>query len=252
MKLINKNCIVVGGNKGIGREAALSLANEGANILVSYNTNQHLASEVVQKIQEKGCKAKSIKLDITDKQQILNLVKEAENFFGEIHVLVNSAGVLTLNPFMHITEEEFDRAIAIHLKAPFLLIQKIGEHMIKHQQGGSIINVASTSAIKATLNIAHYECAKAGLVMLTKSAAMALGKHKIRVNSISPGLTITDMTRPYIDNNDGNNPLGRIGMPKDHAGAIVFLASSAADWVTGINLIIDGGESTGYLFNLPK
>ncbi len=249
-RLNNKNCIITGASRGIGKAIALAFASEGANTIIAYKNCEKEALDVVNSIKRLGLKSKAVRADLSCINDIKNLVDMSEQFLGGIHVLVNNAGLGTRAPFTEVTEEQFTQAIDVNLKGPFFLTQAVAQHMINRKSGGSIINISSISSFKAGLNISAYECAKAGASMLTRSAALALAPHAIRVNTISPGLTATDMTQPVNDpyarplsERVKPIPLGRVGQPKDHAGAAVFLATDESSWVTGADIIVDGGES---------
>ncbi|MGH2561044.1 MAG: SDR family NAD(P)-dependent oxidoreductase, partial [Thermomicrobiales bacterium] len=169
---------------------------------------------------------------------------------GRIDVLVNGAGMLTRSPVLDLPVEDFDRVLAVGLKGPFLLSQAVARQMVARKEGGCIINITSISAERAFPQLVHYQCAKAALAMLTKGMALELAPHGIRVNAIAPGLTATDMNRAHWHDQPeiwqqraARIPLGRAGTPTDHAGAAVFLASAAADWITGTTIMIDGGQT---------
>jgi len=251
MRLKNKNCIITGASRGIGKAIALAFASEGANIMIVYQHSETKALDIANEITTQyNVKATAQQADVAKLADISNLIFAAEDCFGSIDVLVNNAGVGTRAAFIDVTEKSFNDTINVNLKGPFFLTQAIAKNMIAYSVAGSIINISSISAFKADLNISAYECAKAGASMLTKSAALALAPHGIRVNTISPGLTATDMTQPKDDplakplsERAGPIPLGRVGQPKDHAGAAIFLASDESSWITGADIVVDGGES---------
>ncbi|AIT63960.1 3-oxoacyl-[acyl-carrier-protein] reductase [Coxiella burnetii str. Namibia] len=251
MRLKNKSSIVTGASRGIGKAIAFAFASEGANVIVIYRNSKKKAIEVSELIKSQyKVKSAAIKADVSLLKDIAELISSAEKFFGSIDILVNNAGVGSRAAFTDVTEEQFNQAINVNLKGPFFLTQAVAKHMIAHSKTGSIINISSISSFKAELNISAYECAKAGESILTKSAALALAPHHIRVNTISPGLTATDMTQSINDplarplsERAQPIPLGRVGQPKDHAGAAIFLASDESSWITGSNIIVDGGES---------
>ena len=170
---------------------------------------------------------------------------------GSIDILVNNVGVTTRTAFTETTSEQFDFVFSNNLKFPFFLSQRVVKHQLDRKIEGSIINISSVSAYKAISKMAHYQCSKAGLSMLTKSLAYELAPHRIRVNTISPGLTATQGNRnqwegdPELWRHRGKDiPLGRAGVAADHAGAAVFLASDESSWMTGGDIVIDGGESS--------
>lgn len=218
LRLKNKNCIITGSSRGIGKAIAFAFASEGANIVIAYRNSEKKALDMVDEIKRLGLKSKVVKADLSHIDDIKNLVAVSEDFLGDINVLVNNAGAGTRSPFIEVTESQFDQAIDVNLKGPFFLTQAVAKQMINHKQGGSIINISSISSFKAGLNISAYECAKAGVSMLTKSSALALAPYAIRVNTLSPGLTATDMTQPVNDpharplsERAAPIPLGRVG-----------------------------------------
>lgn len=251
MRLKNKNAIITAASHGIGRAIALALASEGANLVVTFKSDEAAAHELVSQLQGKGVRAHAEQLDGANVACAGALVDLAERFLGRIDILVNNIGVTTRTPFMEITEAEYTQVLDINLKFPFFLSQRVAQHMASREIRGSIINVSSISAYKAISKMAHYQCSKAGLSMLTKSTAYELAPLGIRVNTLSPGLTATQGNRhqwegdPALWKERGKDiPLGRTGLPADHASAAVFLASDEASWLTGSDLVIDGGEST--------
>jgi NAD(P)-dependent dehydrogenase (short-subunit alcohol dehydrogenase family) len=249
-KLSGKKILVTGGNRGIGRAIAIAFANAGADVLISYNKNEHEAIETITTMHKFNRYANCIKVDLSNRIETQTLIEEAVKELGHIDVLVNNAGILTRQTFLDVSDKDLERVIEINLIAPFILTQNIAKEMIKKGIKGSIINIGSISSEKASRSLSHYECAKAGLLMMTKSAALALGNYGIRVNAIQPGLTETDMNFDIREKDElkwqekiSSIPLGRVGIPEDHVGAALFLASDDSSWVTGASIIIDGGRS---------
>lgn len=250
-KLYNKNAIITGGSNGIGKAIAKSFAKEGANLIITYYKDKVAADRIIEEIEEFGTKIKSIQIDLSITNNVNNLINESLNFLGKIDILINNVGLTTRTDFIEITEEQYDIVLATNLKSPFFLTQIVSKHMIKNKIKGSIINISSISSRKSISRIAHYQCSKAALSMLTKSVAYELAPYGIRVNTISPGLTATNGNlNQWKDNPElwsyrcKDIPIGRAGIPEDHAGAAVFLASDVASWITGSDIVIDGGEST--------
>ena len=250
-KLSGKNVLITGASHGIGRAIAIAMAREGANILFTYNKDHKSAEDLIAKIVNLGVICNAVQINAQDHKAVDSLVSQAFNFFEKIHVLVNNVGVTTRTSFMDTSEENFDEVMKANFRFPFFLTQKLIGHMIERGIEGSIINISSISSFKAISKMAHYQSSKAALSMLSKSLAFEFAHHGIRVNTISPGLTATQGNRnqwqdnPQIWSERGKDiPLGRTGKPDDHAGAAVFLASNEATWVTGADIIIDGGEST--------
>jgi NAD(P)-dependent dehydrogenase (short-subunit alcohol dehydrogenase family) len=250
MRLKDKNAIVTGASHGIGRAIALAFAGEGANLFVTFKSDEAAARDLVRELEHRGSQAHAERIDCTSVQSAGALVDAAERFLGRIDVLVNNVGVTTRTPFMDVTMDEYNYVLDVNLKFPFFLSQRVARHMVAHEIRGSIINVSSISAYKAISKMAHYQCSKAGLSMLTKSIAYELAPLGIRANTLSPGLTATNGNRnqwhddPELWRERGKDiPLGRAGLPTDHAAAAILLASDEASWLTGCDLVIDGGES---------
>jgi len=249
-KLIGKKILVTGGNRGIGRAIATAFANAGADVLISYNKNELDAKKTIATISKYNRYANHIKVDLSNRSETQTLIEKAIKELGHIDILVNNAGILTRKAFLDISDKELERVIEINLIAPFILTQNVAKDMIEKGIKGSIINIGSISSEKASRSLPHYECSKAGLLMMTKSTALALGNYGIRVNAIQPGLTETDLNYDIRENDKHkwqekikSIPLGRAGIPEDHVGAALFLASDDSSWITGTSIIIDGGRS---------
>lgn len=251
MKLKNKNVLITGGSRGIGKAIAMGFAKEGANVAFNYVTDEKKAKSTLDELEQFGTQCFSIQSDIGASEGRKNLFDQAINFMnGRIDVLINNAGVLTRTNFVDISEEELDKVVRVNLIAPFILTQMIAKNMCEKEIHGTIVNISSISALHASGNLSHYECSKAGLLMLTKSAALELAANKIRVNCILPGLTSTDINKNQWQDNPevwekraSGIPLGRTGTSNDYVGAAVFLASDESSWMTGASLTIDGGVS---------
>jgi NAD(P)-dependent dehydrogenase (short-subunit alcohol dehydrogenase family) len=250
MRLRGKRVLITGGSRGIGRALTLGLAREGADVVLCYRQHESLAREVVQTVESLGRRALAVRADVARAGEVAALVRQAIAFLGGIDVLVNNAGMNTRRPFLEVPEEEFDRVLEVNLKGPFLVGQAVARHMVERGGGGCIINVSSISAERAYPDLSHYQCAKAGVFMLTRGMALELAPYNIRVNAIAPGLTATDINRVQRETQPEvwqrrveRIPLGRPGRPDDHVGAVVFLASDEAAWVTGATIVVDGGQS---------
>jgi len=249
MKLQNKVAIVTGSTRGIGRGIAERLVREGAIVIVNGRRIED-AERVAKEIDPSGKKTAAIAADTSNALQVNSMIGETVKRFGRIDILVNNAGVLELENFVDIKEESWDRIMDVDLKGYLLCGQAAARQMIK-QGGGKIVNIASIAGTIAYPQLAHYCAAKAGIINLTKVMALELGKHKINVNAIGPGLIESDMTKSMLDDPDSKKmfiekiPLGRIGKPEDIAGAAAFLASEDAEYITGVTLFVDGGWLTG-------
>ena len=247
-KLVGKSAVITGASNGIGAAIAKKFAEQGADLFLTYRSDQAAAETVLQNVLAQGIRAKICRVDLGDFQQVERLLAEALDFLGKIHVLVNNAATITRTGFLNISEGEYDRVLDTNLKAPFFLLQRIAKHMADAEIKGSIINISSVSAVSAISRMAHYQCSKAGLNALAMSAAYELGPHGIRVNTIMPGLTATKTNRNQWEGNPGlwakrkqGIPLDRAGVPEDHVAAALLLASDESSWMTGTEIIIDGG-----------
>ena len=249
-KLKLKKALITGGSNGIGRAIAKAFAKEGCCVVFTYLSDNQSADSLIHEITSLGGQAYGLKVDLNDKDRLENLVKTAISYTGQIDVLVNNVGFLTRTNGLETTPEQFDQVIHLNLKVPFFLTQLLARHMIDSGIQGSIINISSLSAEKTISRVPHYQCAKAGLNMLTKSFATELASYQIRVNTISPGLTRTKANKDQWNNNltvweerSRFIPLKRAGTPEDFQATAVLLASDESKWMTGINITIDGGMS---------
>lgn len=249
-KLDNKKVIITGGSRGIGKAIALAYAKEGADIIINFQTNEQEAQKVVAEIISLGRKAIAIKADITKSEDRGFLVNEAKKFLGVIDILVNNAGIYFQTDYLQISETDFDKIIATNLKGAFFLSQLVCQEMIARNAGGSIINISSFRDKSVTSGLAHYQSSKAALTMFSKSIALEMAKHKIRVNTISPGTLTTDINL-HIRQNKPDEwaarqktiPLGYIGDPEKVCGLAVLLASGDGEYATGSRFLVDGGRS---------
>lgn len=244
--LTGRVAIVSGGGTGIGKAIAQGLAEAGASIVLC-GRRLEKCEEACREIAEKtGVRAFSHQCDISRKSEVENLVKNALDQFRRIDILVNNAGVASTYHVLELPEEEWDRVINTNLKGYFLCSQAVGRVMAERRRG-VIINIGSQLGDVARPNKAHYLSSKGGVKMLTKALAVDLASYGIRANCIAPGPVETDMAAPILSDPALRNgflshmPLGRLGEPKDVAGAAVFLASDAASFITGVTLYVDGG-----------
>lgn len=243
---MSKVAMVTGGSRGIGREIALALANEGYDISICYIKSIKEADQVVEQIESLGRKAISIQEDISKLENLKKFVDITIQNFERIDILVNNAGIFDKSCFEDSSEEIWDKTLDTNLKSTYFLTQLVAPFM-KRQEAGIVINVASTSGNMVVNNSLEYGVSKAGVIYLTKCFAKILAP-KIRVNAISPGPTITDMTgyRKNLakkHNVEKNIPLGKVNTPKQIAELTVFLASSKAKTITGQVIEVDGGLS---------
>jgi len=246
----NKNALVTGGSRGIGKEIALYLAEKGMNITFSYISNEEAAKKTIKEIEAKGVKALGIKADASSYKDCEDLVNTTFKKLGSIDVLVNNAGIIRDNLILRMKEEEFDEVIKVNLKGTFNCIKHVSKIMIK-QKHGRIINISSVIGLMGNIGQINYAAAKAGILGMTKSAAKELALRGITVNAVAPGFIESDMTDTLSDKHKEAIvkaiPLGRIGKAREVANLVGFLASDEANYITGQVIAIDGGMAMGSL-----
>jgi 2-dehydro-3-deoxy-D-gluconate 5-dehydrogenase len=243
--LSGKVAIVTGGGRGIGRSIADALAEAGADVAVAARKQAPL-EEAVKAAQAKGRRAKAYSVDLRSVSALRALVDDVVKDFGDLHILINNAGVQLLAPAEELSEEYWDETLTTNLKAPFFLAQAAAKHFIKHG-GGKIVNITSIWAEVGFPLFSAYCAAKGGLLLMTRALTSEWGQYGINVNAVGPTLNITDMTRELAEDEEFSRdymhklPPGRFGNPAEVADAVVFLSSSASDFVFGQQLMVDGG-----------
>ncbi|SHF36338.1 3-oxoacyl-[acyl-carrier protein] reductase [Thermoanaerobacter uzonensis DSM 18761] len=242
--LNGKVAIVTGGAGDIGREICIELAKEGASIAIHYNNSYEQAVKLREYIKSNFSYAEIFKADISDRQQVDNMIDSIYNKFGRIDYLINNAGIAQIKPFIEITEEDWDRMMNVNLKGLFNCTQSVLRHMLP-QKHGSIINISSIWGISGASCEVHYSASKGGIIAFTKALAKELGPSKIRVNCIAPGVIDTRMNN-ILNREEKKHliediPLMSIGKPQDVANAVLFLLSDKANFITGQVITIDGG-----------
>jgi len=243
--LEGKVALVTGASRGLGRGMALALAGAGADMVLVSLTLPAL-QKVAAEVNKLGRRALPIAADVTQVAEIEAMVQKAVEHFGHIDVLVTSAGINIRQPAVELTESNWDQVVDVDLRAVFFTCQAVGKVMIK-QGGGKIINIASLTTAFGIPYIQAYCAAKGGVGQLTKSLAVEWAPYHINVNAIGPGFFMTDLSRGLHKDPEKSRrikqriPLGRFGEPEDLAGAVIFLASAASDYVTGHILWVDGG-----------
>ncbi|MGX4255229.1 3-oxoacyl-[acyl-carrier-protein] reductase [Bacillus sp. YH3-2-B2] len=242
--LNEKTAVVTGASRGIGRAIALDLAKNGCNVVVNYSGNEAKANEVVDEIKSLGRNAIAVKADVSNSEEVQNMMKEAVAAFSSIDILVNNAGITKDNLLMRMKDNEWDDVININLKGVFNCTKAVTRQMMK-QRSGRIINVSSIVGVSGNPGQANYVAAKAGVIGLTKSSAKELASRNITVNAIAPGFISTDMTdklsKEVQDEMLKQIPLARFGDPSDISSVVTFLASEGSRYMTGQTLHIDGG-----------
>jgi NAD(P)-dependent dehydrogenase (short-subunit alcohol dehydrogenase family) len=244
--LDGRRVLVTGATKGMGRDAAIALARAGADLFLTGRDEQELA-ECAEEVRALGRRAETAIAELADLPEVIGLGERAIEAMGGIDVLVNNAGVADLEPVLEVTPAKWDLQLDVNLKAPFFLAQTIARAMVAAGRGGKIINIASTAGLIGVPEHSAYCASKGGLLTLTKTLAFELGPHGIQVNAICPAIVMTPMGRQVWDRPGireealAKFPVGRFGEEVDVSSAIVYLASRASDWMTGSQLVIDGG-----------
>jgi NAD(P)-dependent dehydrogenase (short-subunit alcohol dehydrogenase family) len=244
--LTGQVALVTASARGLGRAIALALAHAGADIALGLR-DKNAAGDLPQAIEKMGRRALPLQMDMTSLDQIFSAVDDAVGHFGRLDILVNNAGVAPENPAENVREADYDLTVGINLKGTFFACQAVGRVMIR-QKGGRIINMGSQAGFVALPTESVYCMTKAAISHLTKCLAIEWGKHNILVNAVAPTFIHTPGTEEYLANPAARADvveriaaLHRIGEPMDVAGAVVFLASSAASMITGQTIVIDGG-----------
>ena len=245
-----KTFIITGATKGMGLATSKHVLELGANVTMVFRGDKDNAETIEKELVTFADRTLFLQADITNESDREVIVQRTLEKFSTIDVLVNNAGVAAKNGFMKETPEGFDFIIDVNLKAPVFLAQLVANQMIKQERGGSIINFSSISGHRSTGGIS-YDAAKAGLIRATQGMANALGKYNIRVNSISPGMHKTEMNRYHWENETEvyqgmleNTPLRRGAEAAEIAGTVVYLASDQSSFVTGTDILVDGGYSS--------
>jgi 3-oxoacyl-[acyl-carrier protein] reductase len=245
-KLDGKIAVVTGASKGIGASIAKHLAAKGAAVVVNYASSKEGADRVVDEITRIGGKAIALQADVTKKAEVEQLFAKTQHVFGRLDILVNNAGIYEYLPIEDITEEHFHKHFDLNVLGLILTSQQAAKYF--GSAGGSIINISSIASTTTPATASVYSATKAAVDAVTKSLAKELGPRKIRVNSINPGMVVTEgiqaagvIGSDYQKQVEAQTPLGRIGQPQDIAPAAVFFASSDSAWITGETLHISGG-----------
>jgi len=216
-------------------------------VAILFRSRREEAEEVVGKVQKMGRRGCAIQQDVGDIDGLPAAVARVITELGKLDILVNNAGIADLVPFQRVDREMMERTLRVNVTGPFFLSQAEAKHMVERGQGGRIINITSTNGFVAEALLSPYNASKGAMEMLTKSLAIELGPHGITVNSVAPGLIETEIgldfpLKPaFWEYAKEHIPLGKLGAPKDVAGAVVFLASEAGRYITGQHIIVDGG-----------
>jgi 3-oxoacyl-[acyl-carrier protein] reductase len=252
MDLKDKVAIITGARRGMGKSHALVLAKAGARVVVS-DISEEDCQEVAKEIEKNGGEALAVKCDVTQKEEVNNLVKKTIERFGKVDILINNAGICQFKPFLELTEEEWDRTLNINLRGYFLCAQAAAKEMIK-KKSGVIVNIASVAmgqVGKGMAQIVHYCASKGGIVAMTEALAVELAPYNIRVNAISPGAIETPMAEAtkqdpkILESTLAKIPMGRMGRPEEVSNLVLFLSSDSSSYMTGSTVVIDGGWLAG-------
>jgi L-rhamnose 1-dehydrogenase len=248
MKLLEgKTVLVTGGSTGIGRAAAIGAAQHGANVAINYVSSDDKAQSCIAEIEALGQRGIAIKGDVALPETATDFVARAVAEFGRVDVMVSNAGICPFHAFLDMPVETVERTFRVNLHGAYFMVQAAANQMVKQGDGGAIVAVSSISALVGGEYQTHYTPTKAGLHSLMQSTAIALGRHRIRCNSVLPGTILTEINKEDLADEakrkymEGRVPLGRLGRPEDMIGPIVFLASDMAEYVTGAALLVDGG-----------
>lgn len=252
MKLDNKVALVTGGSQGIGRGIAVRLAEAGADLVINGRHDDDDVRQTLEQIRAQGRRACFIAADVGVVAECRRLVEQAVEQMGRLDILVNNADVQKHAAFLEASEADYDQVLNVNLRGPFFIAQAFARHVRESGRGGRIINNSSVHEELPFPNFTSYCASKGGLKMLMRNLAIELAPLGITVNNVAPGAIETPINRSLMNQPEKlagllcNIPAGRLGQPRDVAGAVAFLASDEADYITGTTLVIDGGLLWNY------
>ncbi len=244
--------VVTGAGRGLGAGIAVRFAEAGAAVVVNYRSSREGAEAVVARVQTMGRSAVAVPADVTRRDEVTRLIDRAVEAFGRVDVLVNNAGAYPLVALLDMRDDDWDLVVDANLRSTHLCTQVAARRMVEQGSGGAVVNIASIEAENPAPLHSHYDAAKGGVLMYTRAAAQELGRSGIRVNAVSPGLIWRDgLDQEWPDGVSRYRAaaaLGRLGRADDVGDACLFLASPAARWITGANLVVDGGVMTSTVY----
>ncbi len=243
--LHGKRALVTGASSGIGKKVALAYLQAGAQVAIAARHSEVL-QKVAGELAAAGGKVVPICCDVTQPEQVARMLDQVTAELGGIDIAVCNAGIIAVTPMLDMSLEEFQRIQNTNVNGVFLTAQAAARAMVRQGQGGVIINTASMSGhiINIPQQVGHYCASKAAVIHLTKAMAVEFAPHKIRVNSVSPGYILTELVEPYAEYHaqwEPKIPLGRMGRPEELTGLYLYLASAASSYMTGSDIVIDGG-----------
>ncbi len=249
-RLDGKTAIVTGGGRGLGRYMAEALSDAGANVVLCSRKQEPL-DEVQREIEAGGGKALAIAADVTDPDDVEKVVSAAVETYGSLDIVVNNSGATWGAPAVDMPLEKFDGVMSVNVRGTFLMCQAAAKRMIEAENGGSIINISSVAGLVGGhpdfMQTVGYNASKGAIISMTRDLATSWSPHNITVNAIAPGWFPTRMSGGLIEKHEermlAGIPLHRFGNPEDLKGVIVFLASSAAGYITGQTVVVDGGAT---------
>jgi 2-dehydro-3-deoxy-D-gluconate 5-dehydrogenase len=248
-RLDKRVAVVTGGSRGLGEEMALGLSEAGADLVITGRRRETLQT-AAERLRASGRECLTVVGDQSVSGEAQRIVEEVLEWKGRLDILINNAGTIARGPALDVKEEEWDRVMGLNVNGAFFMAQAAGHVMVK-QRSGKIINIGSMNTVVSAKNIIPYTVSKGGIGQMTKALAVEWGQYNVQVNCILPGYYETDLTTALRNDPEryayfrSRIPLGRWGVSNDLKGAVIFLASAASDYVTGINLPVDGGYLAG-------
>ncbi|MEH6993297.1 glucose 1-dehydrogenase [Neobacillus drentensis] len=247
MPFTNKVVVVTGGSNGIGRGVVSAYAKKGAQVLIA-DVDENSGKKTESELKQEGFDVLFVQTDVRNPSDIRNLMKTAKNTFGRVDVLINNAGKGLFKSLYEVTVDEWDDIIQTNLRSVFLCSREAAKYMRENKEGGAIVNIASTRAMMSEPNSEGYAATKGGIVAITHALAASLSNERITVNAISPGWIHTGDYSQLTTLDHEQHLSNRVGRPEDIASACLYLTAKENDFVTGINLVIDGGMTRKMIY----